>query len=810
MRTIWQDMTFAARTLRKNLGFTSVAVLTLTLGIGANTVIFSVVDAVLLKPLPFRDADRLVFISQATPDKQTTGVPVSHTKFTQIQEQNRAFDAVAAYYPLTVAFSSQHEPEVILAARVSQEFFQVLGVTPVKGRTFSPEEQKVGGAYVAIISDAFLHSYFAGDSSILGKTITLDGKNVAVIGILPQTFKFPLVFPEPGIWLPREFENSGLTPTQVNTGAGFLSVIARLRAGESFGRAQAELAGINLRYREQFGNYVDATKFVLDSASLEESLVSGLRPSLLVLLAAVGFVLLIACANVANLLLARATSREREIAIRKALGASRARLVRQLLIESTLLSFAGCVAGLLLCGFLLPVVRSLDPNAFPRIAEARINAPVLFFSLVLCVITGILFGLMPSLQASAKGLQSALKEGGRGSSESGSRGKFRSLLVVGEMGIALVLMTGAGLLIESFAHLVRVEPGFSPNKIMTFPINLPPGQYPGAQQNQFFRQVLERVGALPEVEAVGATSFLPLSGGSRFIFFCPEGTTCQGVGKDPIIALRQVTPDYFRTVRTPLLAGRVFSEGDVSEGQPVVMVNQTTANRHWPNQNPIGKHLANSRDKIQREVVGVVADVKFQSLNSANQEEEYLPLAQSPWPAMTVLVRSPGDPRNLVAAVRAKIAEVDPTLPVSGILSFDDVVAASITQPRLIMRLVGAFAGFAMLLAAIGIYGVMAYSVSQRRQELGIRVALGATGRDILQLVVGQGMKLAIAGIALGIVISLVATRLLATLLFGVHAIDAVAFSGSAIGLAAAAFAACYLPARRATRVDPITVLRNE
>ena len=811
MRTVWQDVKFALRMLRKNPGFTSVAVLTLALGIGANTSIFSVVDAVLLKPLPFRQADRLVFISQATPDKQTTGIPVSYTKFTQIQEQNHVFDAVAAYYPLTVAFSSQHEPEVILAEHVSQDFFHVLGVTPAQGRTFLPEEQKPGAADVAIVSDAFVHSYFAGDASLLGRTITLDGKNVVVVGILPSTFKFPLQFPEPAIWMPREFENSSLTSTQVNTGAGFLNVIARLRAGESLARSQAELAAINLRYREQFGSYVDATKYVLGAASLEESLVSGLRPSLLVLLAAVGFVLLIACANVANLLLVRATGREREIAIRKALGASRGLLVRQLLIESTLLSVAGCAVGLFLSESVLPLLRSLDPNAFPRIAEATINSPVLLFSLALSALTSVLFGLAPSLQASAKGMQSALKEGGRGSSEGGSRGRFRSLLVVGEVGIALVLMTGAGLLIESFAHLVSVDPGFSPRNIMTFPINLPPGGYAAPpQQIQFFQQVLERVRALPEVEAAGATSFLPLSGGARFIFFCPEGTACQGVGKDPIIALRQVTPDYFRTVRTPLLAGRVFSEGDVSGGHPVVIVNQTTANRHWRNQNPIGKHLANSRDKIQREVVGVVADVKFQSLNGNNQEEEYLPLAQSPWPAMTLVVRSPGDSRSLVTAVRAKIAEVDPTLPVSGILSYDDVVATSIAQPRLIMRMVGVFAGFAMLLAALGIYGVMAYSVSQRRQELGIRVALGAKSKDILRLVVGQGMKLAIAGIAVGVAISLIVTRLLTSLLFGVHAIDAVAFGGSAIVLAGAALAACYLPARRATRLDPITVLRTE
>jgi len=510
------------------------------------------------------------------------------------------------------------------------------------------------------------------------------------------------------------------------------------------------------------------------------------------------------------LLLVRATGREREIAIRKALGASRSRLVWQLLSESMLLSGAGCAVGLGLSEVLLPLLRSLDPNAFPRIAEATINAPVLFFSLALCAFTSILFGLAPSLQASAKELQSALKEGGRGSSESAGSGRVRSLLVVGEISVALVLMTGAGLLIESFAHLVRVDPGFSPKNVMTFPINLPAGRYGERQQIQFFQQVLERVRALPEVEAAAAASYLPLSGGARYNFFCPEGQACQGVGKDPIIAFRQVTPDYFRTVRTRLLAGRLFSEGDVSGGHPVAIVNQTTANRYWPNQDPIGKHLANSRDMIQREVVGVVTDVKFRSLNGANSEEEYLPLAQSPSSSMTLLVRARVDSRAVVAAVRAKIGEVDPTLPVSGILSFEDVVSSSIAQPRLIMRMIGAFAGVAMLLAALGIYGVMAYSVSQRWHELAIRVTLGAKSGDILRLVVGQGMQLAIAGVGVGVVASLISTRLLSSLLFGVHATDALAFGGASLLLGAAAFAACYLPARRAIHADPSTLLRSE
>ncbi len=529
------------------------------------------------------------------------------------------------------------------------------------------------------------------------------------------------------------------------------------------------------------------------------------------LLAAVGFVLLIACANVANLLLARATSRQREMAIRKALGASRPRLVRQLLIESLLLSFSGGLVGVGLAAALLPALRALSPGTVPRLGEARIDAGVLLFSLALCVLTGIVFGMVPSLQAAQQGLQAALKEGGRGSSEGGSRGKFRALLVVAEMGIALVLMTGAGLLIESFAKLMQVNPGFAPKSLMTFPIALPPSHYPQPQQQaEFYRQLLDKVKAIPEVQAAGATTYLPLSGGMRFVFFCPEGHACQGIGKDPIIAMRQVSPEYFETARTPLLRGRVFSAQDVAGGQPVVIINETTAKRYWPDQNPIGKRLANSRDMIQREIVGVVADVKFNTLSTANSEEMYLPLAQSPWPSITLVVRSEANAQPLVAAVRAKIAEIDPTLPVSGILSMEAVLATSVSQPRLIMQFVGVFANFALLLAAVGIYGVMAYSVTQRKQEMGIRVALGAAPRDILKLVVGQGMRLTLAGVAAGVLVSLALTRLLASLLFGVRAIDVTVFSAAALVLVAAAFLACYLPARRATQVDPMVVLRFE
>ncbi len=811
MQALWQDLKFAFRMLRKNPGFTAVAMLTLALGIGANTAIFSVVNAVLLRPLPYSDSDRLLAISQTDRVSGTTGVPVSFTKFTEISEQNKSLASVAGFYPYTPSLVSEHEPELVSAARVSADLFRVLGITPSLGRSFLPEEEAPGGNDAAVLSDRFWHSHFAADPRLPGKTHSLDGKRVTVVGVLPASFHFPLQFPEPDVWLPRVSESNFLTPLQIHSGAGYLSVVARMQPGETLSRVQAELSGIDGRYREEFGGYVDATKYSLAATPLEESLVGPLRASLLVLLAAVGFVLLIACANVANLLLARATSRDREIGIRKALGATRSRLVLQLLSESLLLALAGGVLGIFLASLLMPALRALSPGTVPRLAEARIDTPVLTFSLLLCALTGVLFGLMPSLQAAGKELQGALKEGSRGSSQGGRRAKFRSFLVVAEIGMALVLMTCAGLLIESFARLMQVNPGLSPKGVMTFPLTLPPVRYPRAQQQEaFYQQLLERVRAIPGVQAAGATSYLPLSGSSRFGFVCPEGHACLGVGKDPVIATRQVSVGYFDVVRTPLLRGRVFNEKDIAGGLPVVVVNQTTAARYWPGQEAIGKHLANSRDQVQREIIGVVADVKFGGLSAATTEEMYLPMAQVPWPTMTLLVRSSAPPQPLVAAVRAKIAESDPDLPVTGILSMEEVVSTSVAQPRIIMQFVGVFAGFALLLAAIGIYGVMAYSVTTRKQEMGIRVALGARPADILRLVVGQGMRMTLIGVVLGVVASLALTRVLASLLFGMQATDPMVFSAAALVLVATAFLACYIPAHRATRVDPIIVLRYE
>jgi putative ABC transport system permease protein len=811
MQTLWQDLRFAARMLRKNAGFTIVAVLTLALGIGANTAIFSVVNAVLLRPLPYKEPSRILSLSQTEVQNKINGIPVSFTKFNFIREQSQIFESTAAYYALGLSLMTEREPEAIGGARVSADFFDVLGIAPSRGRFFSPEEEVQGGNDVAVVSDGFWHSHFAGDPGVLGKTLAIDGKSVTVVGILPANFQFPLQFPEPDIWLPRVFETSLLKPQQVNTGAGYLSVIGRLRLGQTLTRAQAELDTLNARYREQFGGYVDATRYVIVASSLEDSLSGTLRPSLFVLLAAVGFVLLIACVNVTSLLLARASGRAREIGIRKALGASRLRLVRQLLSESLLLALCGGALGVCLAAILMPVLRAVSPGTVPRLAQASLDVRVLLFSFVLCVVTGIVFGFVPSLQAAGAGLQETLKEGSRGSSEGRGRGKVRALLVVSEICIALVLMTGAGLLIESFARLVHVNPGLTPQGLMTFPLTLPTARYPQPpQQAEFVRQLLERVRAISGVQSASVTSFVPLSGGGRMAFFCPEGRVCQGVGKDPIIGLYQVGTDFFETMGTAILRGRAFNNEDAAGSMPVVIINETTANRYFPGQDPVGKHLANSRDMKQREIVGVAGDVKFNSLSAANAEIVYWPMAQLPWPSVTLLVRSQNNGHAIVSAVRSKIAEADPTLPVSGVASMEEIVATSVAQPRLIMQLVGIFAGLALVLAAVGIYGVMAHSVSSRKQEMGIRVALGARPVEILRLVVGQGMRLTLVGVALGVAASFALTRLLATLLFDVRATDPLIFSGAALVLIATALFACYLPARRATRVDPIEVLRYE
>jgi putative ABC transport system permease protein len=811
MDTLLQDLKHGLRILAKSPGFTAIAVLTLALGIGANTAIFSLVNTVLLRPLPYRNAEQLVSITASEPDKGLIGIPASYPKLLHIQQQTRTLESVGAYFSTTLNLVGRGEPEQINATRVNIDFFRALEVSPALGRSFLPAEDQIGGAEVVMLSDKFWHSHFHGDSGVLGRSISLDGKSTTIVGILPPGFRFPFQQPEPDVWLPRVFDILGLRMEQLRLGTGFLSIIARLKPGETFARAQAELETINESYAQAFPGNADAAKHELSMTSLENNLVGSVRSSLITLLVAVGFVLLIACANVASLLLARATAREKEVAIRQALGASSGRLARQFLTESLLLSFVGGVLGLIVAAWFLPLLRLAAPGTVPRLDEVRVDGMVLVFSMGLCVFTGVAFGLVPAWQVTRRDLHDTLKEGGRGTSEGGRGGRARRLMVIAEVAVALMLVTGAGLLIKSFARLLNVNPGFDAGGVMTFPINLPTTRYAtGPERAEFFRQVLERVRAIPNVESAGAVSFLPLAGQGRYVFFCAEGQVCQGIGKDPLISLKQVTPGFLEAMRIPLLRGRTFTERDIAGAPPVVIINQTVADRYFPHQDPIGKTLENSRDRIPLEIVGVVADTKFNSLDAAKFVEMYQPVEQNPWMAMTLVVRSNSAAQPLVSAVREKISELDPDLPLAGIQPMEKIVSISVGQPRLLTGLVGAFAGFALLLAAIGIYGVMAYSVSQRSHEIGIRMALGASPRDIFRLVVGQGMRLVLAGIAIGFLASLALTRLMATLLFSTSAHDPVTFTAVALILVGVALAACYIPARRATRVDPLVALRYE
>jgi putative ABC transport system permease protein len=818
METLFQDLRYAFRILLKRPGFTAVAVLALALGIGANSAIFSVVNGVVLRPLPYKDPDRLMMVWSRRPLLQALAgsqeFPVSAADFTDWRDQNQVFEQIAAFHSQPFNITGAGEPEFLGGVRSSANLVSLLGVEAKLGRTFLAEEDQPGAGHVVIISHGLWERRFGSDPNIIGQKLTLNDEPYTVVGVMPRGFQFPRKGEMPaGYQFPRQadlYTPLAWTPNQIsNRGRNFLAVIARLKPGVTIAQASADMDGIAERLKEQYPQFNRNKEVFI--VPLHQQVVGKVRTALLVLLGAVGFVLLIACANVANLLLARAASRQKEIAIRTALGASRSRVIRQLLTESVLLALTGGTLGLLLSMWGVDLLMAISPANLPRVDTISVDVRVFAFTLAVSLLTGIIFGLVPAIQASKPDVNEALKEGGRASSVGHNR--FRSVLVVSEVALSLVLLIGAGLMIRSFVHLLNSSPGLKPENVLTLDVGLPRTKYTGPQQAAFFQQVIERLKSLPGVQSAGAVYPLPLSGAEEGMGFGIEGRAALAPGEVYNAGPRWVSPDYFNVMGIPLLRGRELTERDGSDSPRVVVINEAMAARYFPDEEPIGKRVA--FDQVNnapnwREIVGVVGDVKHSALDSDPKPEMYFPFTQFPSFFMTLVVRTSGDPLNLVAAARSEVLAVKNDQPISNVHTMEELLSNSVAQRRFNMLLLSIFAGVALLLAAVGIYGVMSYSVAQRTHELGVRMALGAQTSHVLALVVKQGMTLALAGVGIGLAAAFALTRILASLLYGVSATDPLTFSVIALMLASVALLACYLPARRATKVDPMVALRYE
>ncbi|MFL6276628.1 MAG: ABC transporter permease [Blastocatellia bacterium] len=800
--------------LVKHPGFTMVAVIALALGIGANTAIFSVINTVLLRPLPFNEPERLVSVWESRPDRGIKQMPASYPNFADWRDQADVFEYVAAYDSDSVTLTGDDNPARLVGAVISADLFPLLGAQATVGRTFSRDDDKNGAPLTVILSHNLWKHRFNADPNIVGTVLTLNSKNYTVIGVMPAGFQFPLQNDPVELW--TTYANQ-LTPTDGDTiaearGAHFLQVIARLKPGVSLEQARATMDTIAARLSEKYPD--SNTGFGATVNPTHEDMVGDVRPTLLILMGAVGCVLLIACTNVASLLLARATTRHKEMAIRAALGASRMRVIRQLLTESVVLAMAGGGLGLLIALWGTDALVSASGDQLLRTTHIGMDVRVLAFTLLISIITGVLFGLMPAIHSSKTDLNESLKEGARGSSEGGRRMSLRGALVTLEVAIAVVLLVAAGLLIQSLWRLQRVDAGINPHNVMTFDLGVPEVKYGPQKQSEFFRQLQARLAALPGVEAASAVTPLPLSNRNMSISFETEGRPLPP-GQHPSSAYRAVSIDYFRTMGIRLVKGRDFSERDTYNATPVIVVNESFVEKYFPGEDPLGKRLrpgmsVDSRGLQWREIIGVVGNVRHRALNRDFTPEYYIPESQIPLDSMTLVVKTAGDPRSIVSAVREEVRGMDKDLPLYNIRTMEDYLSASVAQPRLIALLLTIFAGLALLLTAIGLYGVMSYSVAQRTHEIGIRMALGARPTDVLRLVVGQGMILAGAGVAIGLGIAFVATQVMASLLFGIGAKDPLTFAAIALIIVGVALAACFVPARRATRVDPMIALRYE
>ena len=809
--TLWQDVRYGARMLTKHKAFTAVAVITLALGIGANTAIFSVVNELLLRPLPYRDAERIVMLWEVSPEGRRQNT-TSRANFRAWRSQNSSFEHMAAFSDQRFNLTDTGEPEELSAQMATPELFRILGVDPLLGRALLPDDDGPGKAPVAVLSYPLWQRRFGGQSNIIGQEITLNGIKFTVIGVMPPNFQFHIKH-RSGTGRPAELWTVLPMPSggAANERGRFLSVVARLKDGVVIEQAGAELRTIEARLSDEAPEF--NKNFSAEVLPLREQFFGNVRRPLWLMLGAVGFVLLIACANVANLLLSLATSREKEIALRAALGARRVRIVRQLLTESLFLALLGSVLGLGLAWLGIKALMLISPRDLISLQSVGLNVTVLLWTLGVSLLTGVIFGLAPALHISRLNLNDSLKEGGKSESAqaSGSR-RLRSALVVSEIALAVVLLASAGLLIKSFVRLQQVDRGFVTENILTMVVRLPAARYPeDPQVVNFFGQAMERVRTVPGVRSAGMVNFLPLYGGlGSNTGFKIEGRPEPPPGQGPSTDVRVSDAGYFATMGIPLLRGRNFSDSELKEARQVILINEALARLHFPNEDPIGKRLdvAMFEKPTPAEIIGVVGNVRYDSLIDESPAAVYFPHPDLAYPFMTLVVRTDGEPAAIAPAVQREIRSLDPNQPVSDVRTMEQVMSEWVSRSRFNTLLLGLFAGLATLLSAVGIFGVMNYSVALRTRELGLRLAIGAQPRQVLLLVLKQGLLLTILGVVVGLGAALALTRLLSGLLFGVEAIDISTFTMISLLLILVSLFACYLPARRAMRIDPLQALR--
>ena len=801
MTTLLHDIRYGLRMLGKNPGVTFFAILALAFGIGANTAIFSIVHAVLLRPLPYKDTEHLLELALVFEQSGPRGSPLSPSDFLDFRVQNRNFE-FAAFSDDIFNYSGGEAPEQIAGAWTTSAFFSTLGVSPLLGRGFLPNEDAPAAERVAVLSEGFWRSHFNADSRILGRSITLNARSYTIVGVMPASFQFPNQTMQVWVTYP-------LTPP-TRRGPYFLHGLVRMPPSMSIQQARAELAGIAVRVKAANPDLPNTYGFI--ATPLADWLLGDVRPALLVLLGAVGLVLLIASLNVANLLLSQAVTREREISIRAALGASRARIVRQFLTENLLLAFAGGIAGLLLGVWGVDFLRAFGPTDLPRLQDVRMDLAVLGWTALISLGSGLLFGLAPAWHGTRMNLNDSLKESGRSGGESLGARRLRNLLVISEIALAMMLLISSALLIRSFVQLQQVQPGFAPRQIVTMLVPLPRAKYPEPPNVvSFYERLLQRINSLPGIRSAAITSSLPPNGLQISDNFLAEGQPAVDDSKAPLGSILPTTPGYFRALGVPVTKGRDFTERDTADSPRVVIISETLARKFFPNQNPIGKRLkqggTDRPGNPWMEIVGVVGDVKYEGLETPTAPAYYLPFKQSPMRSMYLVLNTTLPSGPIANSVRAEVRKIDPEIPVAKVSTIEQLVDESIAQPKFRTFLLGVFSAVAMMLAAIGIYGVVAYSVSQRTREIGIRMALGAQRRDVLKLVVRQGLVLTLVGIALGVIGALALTRIISNLLFGVSATDPATFIGVSLFLVLVSLLACYWPARRASKINPVTAL---